>query len=199
MMSAVGLLSSAGPWEAGTKGVPVDARLTALAARHCPAVLRAVAAALVGVLRFVLTRGPVTRWVDGMLAAARKEEEQQKMAEGDTGKPTGVAENPEAGKRTPLIRILFEGFAQGAAGFVQEAQLLTKNWGLHLEEITYGPIWIWHGTKDTRAPVAQIRYLAKRLPHSTLREFDGDGHFSVVSHLDEFVSELIPEETKRTQ
>jgi hypothetical protein len=37
--------------------------------------------------------------------------------------------------------------------------------------------------------------MAERLPHSVLREFEDDGHFTRGNRLEEILSDLIPEET----
>jgi len=99
---------------------------------------------------------------------------------------------PVEERRQELIRIVFEGFAQGADGFVQETQLLTGDWGFKFEDINYDKIHVWHGTKDVNAPISMIRYMVDRLPHVELREFD-DTHFTIHRHLDEILTELIPQ------
>ncbi|KAE9402671.1 alpha/beta-hydrolase [Gymnopus androsaceus JB14] len=82
-------------------------------------------------------------------------------------------------QRTRLLRILFEPFAQGAEGCVHEAQLLTQNWGIRYED-------------DTNAPVEMIRYMAERIPHCVLREYEDDTHFTIIRHLEEIISGVVP-------
>ena len=97
-------------------------------------------------------------------------------------------------QRERLLRMAFEGFAQGAEGFVHEAQLLTQEWGFRFEDVAYDKIQMWHGTRDANAPVRMIRYMSERLSHSDLIEFEGESHWTLVRHLDKVVSDLVPEE-----
>ena len=98
-----------------------------------------------------------------------------------------------AQQREQLLRVAFAGFDQGSKAMVQEARLLSEQgWGFNFEDVDYSPIKIWHGTNDTDAPVEMIRYMANRLPHATLKEFD-ETHFSMASHVEEILEELTSE------
>jgi pimeloyl-ACP methyl ester carboxylesterase len=215
MLSAVGIIASAAPWVAGTREVPMSAWLTHLAATYWPAGLRFVTGALVGMLRWIMTTGPVTRWIDAWLDGLKHAKELKQEKEGmradeevtlmnsvplvekmrtAEGGSTPEEEPTTAERRERVIRMGFEGFAQGPGGFVQEAQLLTQDWGFRFEDVIYDPIQIWHGVEDKNAPVRMIRYMADRLPHSDLQEFQGEGHFAVANHLEEILAELVPEE-----
>lgn len=184
MLSAVGIMSGAGPWEAGTRDVPTSLWATYLAATCFPSGLRAVTDAAVGLLRRTvgtdLVTGRIGRWLD----AVRREKEDVPTAE----KGLTIAE-----RRERLLRNGFEGFAQGAEGFVHEARLLKQDWGFRFEDVAFDPIQLWHGAQDKNVSVRMIRYLAGRLPHSVLREFEGEDHFTVINHLEEILSDLIPE------
>jgi pimeloyl-ACP methyl ester carboxylesterase len=105
---------------------------------------------------------------------------------------TDEASTP-AERRDRFMRFLFEPFAQSSEGLVQEAQLLSsEDWGFRFEDVAYNKIMLWHGTKDANAPVQMIRDMAGRLPHAVLREFD-ENHFTMANHLEEILSDLIPE------
>lgn len=69
MMTSVGVLAGAGPWRAGIRDVLWSAWLTHLAAVYCPAALRIVSNGLVGTARWLVSTGPVSRWIDRFLAA----------------------------------------------------------------------------------------------------------------------------------
>jgi len=78
-------------------------------------------------------------------------------------------------------------------GLVQEARLLpAANWGFRLEEVTYDKIQMWHGTKDRNAPIQMVRFMAKRLPHCDLHEFNNQTHFTMGAHMEEVLDELMP-------
>ncbi|KAL9125260.1 MAG: hypothetical protein Q9217_005508 [Psora testacea] len=204
-MSAVGVLAGAPPWEAGTKEVLWSAWLVAVAANYAPGALRVVADAVVGGLRWVVEtewfKGRMDRWLEGV---KEKEDERRKEKGGSAEKrerERSAEEDEEQSlttenQRERLLRLLFEAFAQGAAASVQEAQLLTQSWGFRFEDVDYDRIQIWHGTHDVNAPVRMIRWMAARLPHCELREFDHT-HFTLVDQLEEILAQLVPDEKAR--
>ncbi|KAF2670357.1 alpha/beta hydrolase fold family protein [Microthyrium microscopicum] len=193
MMSAVGLFASAGPWRAGTAGVPRLGHMTAMAVRSWPAGFTMVADAMVNFLKRTAQTDVVTRYLDGLLKDEKKES-QLRRGEPEIGDKTVSAEESVAERRELIFRIIFEAFAQGARGTTQEAELLSDlDWGFDFEDVDYDKVQIWHGTQDKNAPVQQIRYLNERLPHSILTEYDGS-HFDLAkSKLEEVLAQLVPE------
>lgn len=193
MMSAVGLLASAPPWEAGTREVLLSSRLGHLAAMYMPTGTRVLIDLLVASVR----RGLATSWgqktVDNLLEKleAQAKAKSQTGADDDDG---GGGEKSVEERRNEFLRTIFEAFAQGSEACVYEAGLLTTDWGIKFEDVSYNKILLWHGTKDKNSPVSMIRYMAERLPHSELREFEEDNHFAVAYRLDEVLSDLVPEE-----
>jgi pimeloyl-ACP methyl ester carboxylesterase len=95
-------------------------------------------------------------------------------------------------RRDYLIRVLIgEPFAQGVDATVLEADLLSApDWGFKLEEVDFDPVRIWHGAKDSNAPIVAIRYLADRVPHSILREYENDTHYTMAPRLEDALAEL---------
>ena len=178
MLSAVGVLAGAPPWEAGTQDVPRTSRATASAAKFWPAGLAGMTNALVGLFRMGLTTRPATKRIEDWLSKAEP---------GTAGTPSMQE------KRERLLRTLLEGFAQGSEGFVQEAQLLTQDWGFRFEDVAYDRVQVWHGTLDKNAPVQMIRYMVERLPYSDYREYEGDSHWTLHRHLEEILLDLVPE------
>ena len=75
-----------------------------------------------------------------------------------------------------LLNHLQEANRQGVRGIVQEMQLVTLPWGFSPEEIKT-EVEMWHGTKDTLAPVSSAQELAKRIPDSNLNLVADQGHF----------------------
>ena len=180
-LSAVGLMAPAGPWESGTQDVPWSSWLTAVAAAYVPSGLTVAADGLVWLAKRLVQRDFVTKRIEAWLKSLEKEADEEE--------DSTVEE-----RRERLLRIAFEGFAQGAQGMVQEAQLLTTDWGFKLEDVQYDRIQIWHGTQDQQSPIRMVRYIAERLPHADLHEFDGIDHFKMGNHFEEILSELVPEE-----
>lgn len=91
---------------------------------------------------------------------------------------------------------VFEAFRQGAEPAVHDAHLLTSDWGIRFEYVTYDRVKICHGTRDRNAPVEMIRWMAERLPNCTMREFKEDTHFTLGHQLDLILSELILEKLR---
>ncbi|KAL4868005.1 hypothetical protein BDV12DRAFT_109127 [Aspergillus spectabilis] len=177
-VSGVGLLASGGPWEAGLQHVSVSRRLMSLMARRTPGVLGAGIDGTIGALRWAVTTKPITRWLENWL-------EQQ-----ETSAKSGMSIDE---RRKMVLTMMFEAFAQGSTATVQEAVLLSQNWGFKLEDVTYEKIQIWHGEKDANAPIEMIRYMAKKLPYAILREYEGETHYTVSRHIEDIFDELVPE------
>lgn len=203
-MSAVGVLAGAPPWEAGTKEVLWYSRLAAVAANYAPGALTVVVDAAVRGVRWVVEIEWVRLRLERWLEAVEKEEQRRK-------KKGGLTEERERERSTEkdekqslktesrcdrLLPLLFEPFAQGASASVQEAKLLTQDWGFRFEDVKYERIQIWHGTRDVNAPVSMIRWMAARLPHCELRESDHT-HFTLVDQLEEILAQLVPDETAK--
>lgn len=201
MMTAVGVMAGAPPWEAGVQQVSWYRRVVALAAIHTPTGLRVVMDALVGLTRWIVYSGPVTRRIDKWLESVREKEklkaeakakaDSTKQGDGETVAVDEEVQSTIAESREWLMRLLFDGFAQGSRATVQEARLLSAySWGFKFEDVSYDPVLIWHGTKDANAPFSMIQYMSNRLPHSNLREFEGDTHYSMGYHLEQILKEL---------
>ena len=54
---------------------------------------------------------------------------------------------------------------------------MTKRpWPFPLSEVTT-PVHLWHGARDTNAPIAIARHLARELPDATLHISDTSDHY----------------------
>ncbi|KAH7152887.1 Alpha/Beta hydrolase protein [Dactylonectria macrodidyma] len=197
MLAGVGLFASGPPWAAGAHHMSLFRRAASAAANYWPAGLRVLLDAAVGTARWLAATGPVARRIDGWLLTMREfAKHVQVPPAGDTKKPLEEKEDertiPEV--REELLRVLFdEPFAQGATAAVHEAKLLSdQDWGFALEDVDYDTVRLWHGAKDTNAPAVMIRYMADKLPHAVLREFEGDTHYTMFKHLEGALAELIP-------
>ncbi|KLJ07605.1 hypothetical protein EMPG_16911 [Blastomyces silverae] len=165
-------------------------RVLAEVARRWPAGLEGVSDFLVGRGRWVVGTGVVERWLDRWLDAVEGAEglgEAKKLQEGKSR--TGLAAtatNDNKERREQFLQLIFEAFAHGSAGFVQETQLLTAaDWGFRFEDVRFPPkVLMWHGTADANSPIGMIRYMAERIPHCVLREFEGVDHYSLLAGKD---------------
>ncbi|KAL2851226.1 Alpha/Beta hydrolase protein [Aspergillus pseudodeflectus] len=177
-LSAVGILAGAAPWDAGLQHVSTSRRLLSWAATSSPTALGSVFNGIIGVSRWAANTSPVTRWIDNWL------EKQESPENSDLSTKQ---------RREQVLAMAFEAFAQGSAATVQEASLLSHDWGYRLEDVSYDKIQIWHGEKDANVPIEMIRNMAERLPHADLRVYEGETHYTLSRHIDEIFAELVPE------
>jgi pimeloyl-ACP methyl ester carboxylesterase len=88
-----------------------------------------------------------------------------------------MAAAPEA--RQAGLRIEFEAVADalrpGPRAAVQELALIRPPWPFPLGQVKT-PVHLWHGARDTNAPIASSRHLAHELPDATLHVSDSSDH-----------------------
>ncbi|KAF4966106.1 hypothetical protein FSARC_6157 [Fusarium sarcochroum] len=182
MLSGVGLFASAPHWAAGAHHMDRYRRVLSVCTRYCPSVVEVGLLVLYRFLKWLVTTGPVTRRIGKWL------EKQDESKE-----PGTVTTKSHSQRVNDLMRILIdEPFRQGASGAVQEARLLSsQDWGFQLEQVKYDNVQIWHGRKDANAPITMIRYMAQRLPHCELYEFENDTHYTMFKHLEPALRSLV--------
>ncbi len=163
-VSIVVLIASGGPMDpAERKGQQARIRFYGWLARNAPA-LNTVPIA-------------VMKW--SLASPARRERALRRE----------MAATPQA--KHADLRIEFEAVADalrpGTRGAVQEVALTKRPWLFPLSEITT-PVHLWHGARDTNAPVAIARGLARELPDATLHLSDTSEHDVGHDHGDEIMS-----------
>lgn len=206
-LTAVGVLAGAPVWDNGvrTEGVPWYSRLCYLAANYWPSGLRVMSDCFVVVVRWLMTTNPVEKRIDAWLEALTRAKAAKEDKKDVEKVPLTAETHPDESQVTPstaqrrrrLMSLIFEGFAQGSAGFVHEARLLTRPWGFDFEDITYDTVYMWHGSKDANAPVRSIRIMADRMPHCVLKEVDNN-HFGMGTYIEEVLGTLTEQHTNKT-
>jgi pimeloyl-ACP methyl ester carboxylesterase len=96
--------------------------------------------------------------------------------------------------REPEVRrILSESFQAGldceGDGAAYELSLIARPWDFKLEAITI-PVELWHGTADHYVPLCMGEAMAKALPQCRAHFVADQGHFMVISMIDEILSAL---------
>ncbi|RGP79310.1 hypothetical protein FLONG3_2539 [Fusarium longipes] len=179
---SVGLFASAPHWAAGVQHVDISRRILSFCARNCPALLGGLLNVLHRSIRWLVLTRPAIRRIGKWLEA------QDARQKSETGNKKSPAERVE-----DLVKMLLdEPFRQGASGTVHEARLLTsKDWGFKLEDVDHDKILIWHGVKDTNAPISMIRYMAKHIPNCELTEFEEDTHYTMYKHIEPALRSLV--------
>jgi pimeloyl-ACP methyl ester carboxylesterase len=203
MVSAVGLFASGPAWEAGAHHMSLMRRIMSSMSKYWPTGLGVVLSLFVRTLRAIATSNPVTKRVDAWLATeSKKKEEKQKSEDAETSEQEQEQQPKKTTKerREYLLRMLIdEPFGQGSAPTVQEADLLSsQNWGFKLEDVDFDPVRIWHGAKDGNAPIVMMRYMANKLPHSILHEYEDDSHYTMFPHIEGAMKELSEDYDART-
>lgn len=85
-----------------------------------------------------------------------------------------------------------EAYHQGVRGAVFEAGLYARDWGFRLEDIAFQPLYLWHGARDTFAPIARARAMAGKLTRCQATYYPDEGHFStLLNHQLEFFAALL--------
>lgn len=192
-LTSVGLLASAGPWEAGTWDVPKSARIGSWAATNCPSFATGLLDLVIKLAKRFAYTDTGKKLMDSALSKAIKTAGKEIPEQKEQQQKEAVAE-----RRERSMRIFLEPFCQGSKGFVREAYLLTRPYGFRLENVK-PMVYIWHGTRDTNSPIRMIRYMAERLPNCKLREFEGETHFTIMKHLEEVITTVVPPEISKSQ
>lgn len=79
--------------------------------------------------------------------------------------------------------------ANGIWGWFDDDIAFTRPWGFDLRAITV-PVHIWQGSDDLMVPFAHGQWLAAQLPTAQARLEDGEGHLSLIAHIDEGMAAL---------
>ena len=187
MLSAVGLLCSVGPWQAGASDHFFIKKVLKILSDNFPAGL----SDLLTVYMELFER----RLPKVMMKVATELKKREKHVGNLRLRRTEMLPEETKAALQELMRLerYLESFAQGPTGLVREIQLLMESWDFKVKSVAYNPIKIWHGTEDRHAPISMIRYVAERLPHAQFHEFEGEDHFSMAKHLEKILEELIPD------
>ena len=76
---------------------------------------------------------------------------------------------------TRIAALLSEAFRHGADGLYTDLVLASRDWDIALSDVV-APVHLWHGERDTLAPVAMALALADALPNCTTHLLPDAGH-----------------------
>lgn len=85
-----------------------------------------------------------------------------------------------------------EAFHPGLLGLAWEARLLTRPWGIPLEDIRV-PYYFWHGTQDDQATLAMAHYVAGKIPTSKITICQNEAHLLLFPHWEEILQQITRE------
>ena len=101
-----------------------------------------------------------------------------------------VTQRPEvnAALRTDFARPVSPTAARAA---VQDVQLEQRPWGFRLADIAI-PVHVWHGDLDRNVVVENGIYQASHIPHATLHQVPGAGHWLFCTYFGEILASVSP-------
>jgi pimeloyl-ACP methyl ester carboxylesterase len=92
--------------------------------------------------------------------------------------------------RRALIESLNLASRQGAHGLVFDIKTFAKPWPVSFQDIRC-PYFIWHGQRDKILPWQMATFLNSQVPHSKLKLYPGEGHYSLaMNRVEEILSDL---------
>ncbi|MBK8020605.1 MAG: alpha/beta hydrolase [Chloroflexi bacterium] len=89
-----------------------------------------------------------------------------------------------------LVQDIREGMRQGGRGGADDMRAVVMDWGFQLEDIQ-AHVFIWQGEDDPNVTLAMARYMAARIPDSTVTLVPGAGHFLMYSHWREILEQVV--------
>ena len=168
-----GIVSGMGPLELGTSSMSRSNRLIFFLAQKFPWLLTPIFGAMA---RSMQNEEKARKTMTRMMRQMVKPDREALLA---------------PSQQNILIASTREAFRQGVKGNVYEGKLYGHDWGFRLEDISFQPIYLWHGELDTNVPVAMGRAVAARLAGCKATYYPDDGHISVpFTHQKEIVSTL---------
>lgn len=100
--------------------------------------------------------------------------------------------------REMMVDAVAEAFRQGTEVWAHESALFFTPWGFDLTDISVH-VDLWQGEHDRHVPPFMARYLERRLPNCTVRFSPDDGHTIFVTHWEEILSTLVPDEAHESE
>lgn len=94
-------------------------------------------------------------------------------------------------ERERIIASSREAWRQGTVGWKKEAELTGRPWGFKLEDVKFEGVRLWYGTSDLQTPVVMGKIIADRLKGATLKQFDGETHYTVALNIEQILEELL--------
>ncbi|MGI5326433.1 alpha/beta hydrolase [Actinomadura nitritigenes] len=96
----------------------------------------------------------------------------------------------DAGMRRMLLETFAEAFRTSADGWIDDLLAFCAPWGFELGDIVV-PTMLWHGANDTFSPAGHSRWLADRIPTSTVVVQPGSAHFGAFDVLPDVLTWLV--------
>ncbi len=171
-LTAVGLISSAGPYDrpAATAGMDRGNKVALAIARRMPWAVNRQLMRMMGRTFTKDPEGTSRRRFASMPACDRQALDDRQATD-------------------MLLTSMVESFRAGSDGSAWELKLMTRPWGFRLQDIAI-PVALWHGDSDINSPIATGSYLSHTIPAASLTVLPGEGHFLILRHWGEIIRQL---------
>jgi pimeloyl-ACP methyl ester carboxylesterase len=110
------------------------------------------------------------------------------MLSGNSDADQALLSRPEM--KAMLLRNYLEATRAGMRGFARESIIVSSPWGFSPADITV-PVYLWHGEDDANVSLSAARHLAETIPNCRARFLPGEGHWLILGHWEEILSELL--------
>jgi pimeloyl-ACP methyl ester carboxylesterase len=111
-----------------------------------------------------------------------------RMLSGNSDADRALLSRPEM--KAMLMRNYLEATRAGLRGFARESIIVSNPWGFSPADITV-PVYLWHGEDDANVSLSAARHLAQAIPNCQATFLPGEGHWLIIRHWEEILSELL--------
>lgn len=98
-----------------------------------------------------------------------------------------ILSNPEI--YAAMIKVWQENIRVDSQGYVQDIDILMKDWGFDLRDIETD-VYLWQGEADVNIPSAWARYLSREISNCKSTFYANEGHFVLITHWKEIMQVL---------
>jgi pimeloyl-ACP methyl ester carboxylesterase len=97
----------------------------------------------------------------------------------------------EAGMADYLAESCRRAVSTGIDGWRDDDLAFTAGWGFSLDQVRV-PVAVWQGDQDRMVPLSHGRWLAAHVPGASAHLLPGEGHLSLLAHIDAILDGLTP-------
>jgi pimeloyl-ACP methyl ester carboxylesterase len=112
----------------------------------------------------------------------------ERMLSGNSEADRALLSRPEM--KAMLLRNYLEATHAGMRGFARDSIIVSSPWGFSPADIA-APVYLWHGEDDANVSLSAVRHLAETIPNCQARFLPGEGHWLILGHWEEILSELL--------
>jgi pimeloyl-ACP methyl ester carboxylesterase len=134
---------------------------------------------------------PVLRFLLGLMGGVSTGERDKELEQLKKRMPVeDYAAFAEPGRLEAFGEMMSESLRQGPRGAAWDLGLYVRDFGFRLDDIRM-PLTLFHGKRDTNAPIAMVHRAVAELPSAKLVAYDNEAHLSTLcNHMPEIAEAL---------